>query len=112
MGERHAPCGTPLRVNSGPVRWDMRMEAVLSCMKFERMRLNEGCKLRRNILCLNHSCQTLSKTLETLRRLSYWMCVLLGVGYGFMEDGEGGVRPSTSPESMLVVVVKIVSVRC
>ena len=33
--------------------------------------------------------------------------VLLGVGYGFMEEGEGGVRPSTSPESVLVVVVEV-----
>ena len=37
--------------------------------------------------------------------------VLLCVGYGFMEDGEGSVRPSTSPESVLVVVVEVVSVR-
>ena len=28
------------------------------------------------------------------------MCVLLNVGYSFMEDGEGSVRPSTSPESV------------
>ena len=33
--------------------------------------------------------------------------VLLCVGYGFMEEGEGGVRPSTSPESVLVVVVEV-----
>ena len=30
------------------------------------------------------------------------VCALLGVGYGFMEDGERSVRPSTSPESVLV----------
>ena len=47
MGERQAPCGTPLRrVKGGPVWWEMRMEAVLSVMKFERMRVNEGCMLR------------------------------------------------------------------
>ena len=34
--------------------------------------------------------------------------VLLGVGYGFMEDDEGSVRPSTSPETVLVVVVEVV----
>ena len=32
------------------------------------------------------------------------VCVLFGVGYGFMEDGESSVRPSTSPETVLVVV--------
>ena len=35
-------------------------------------------------------------------------CVLLGVGYGFMEDGEGSVCPSASPETVLIVVVKVV----
>ena len=35
------------------------------------------------------------------------MFVLLGVGYGFMEEGESGVRPSASPESVLVVIVKV-----
>ena len=33
--------------------------------------------------------------------------VLLGVGYGFMKDGEGRVRPSTSPQSVLNVVVEV-----
>ena len=40
VGERQAPCETPLRrVIGGPVRWGMRIEAVLSDMKFERMRV-------------------------------------------------------------------------
>ena len=34
--------------------------------------------------------------------------VLLSVGYGFMEDGEGKVCPSIHPESVLVVVVEVV----
>ena len=40
--ERHAPCQTPLRrVIGGPVRYEIRIEAVLSAMKFERMRVKE-----------------------------------------------------------------------
>ena len=47
MGERHAPSETPLRrVKGGPVRGEMRTEAVLSVMKFARMRVKEGCMLR------------------------------------------------------------------
>ena len=34
----------------------MRIEAVLSVVKFERMRVKEGYMLRRNILCLITSC--------------------------------------------------------
>ena len=34
--------------------------------------------------------------------------VLLGVGYDSMENGEGSVHPSTSPESVLVVIVEVV----
>ena len=76
VGERHVPRGTPLRsVNGGPVRWEMRMEAVLSVKKFERMRVKEGCMLRRSILCLSPSCQTLSKALETSRRIMFVDCV-------------------------------------
>ena len=56
-GERHAPCGTPLRkVVGGTMRWEMRMETVLSVMKFEKMRVKEGCMLGRSILCLSPSC--------------------------------------------------------
>ena len=33
--------------------------------------------------------------------------VLLDVGYGLIEDDEGSVRPSISPESVLVVVVEV-----
>ena len=70
MGERHAPCGTPLkRVIGRPVIWKMRMEAVLSVMKFDRMRVKEGCMLRQSILCLPVFCVrsflTLSKALES-----------------------------------------------
>ena len=36
------------------------------------------------------------------------MFVLLTVGYGFMEDGEGSERPLTFPESVLVVIVEVV----
>ena len=60
MGERHAPCGTTLRrIIGGPVRWEMRMQAVLSVMEFERIRVKEVCMLRRSILCLSPSRQTL-----------------------------------------------------
>ena len=34
--------------------------------------------------------------------------VFLGVGYGFIGDGDGSVHPSTSPETVLVVVVEVV----
>ena len=109
VGESHAPCRTPLRkVNGGPVRWEMRMEAVLLVMKFERMRVKKGCMLRRSILFLNYSGQTFSKALETSRRT--FVCsvfVLLSVGYSFMKDGCGSVHPSTSPKSLLVVVVEV-----
>ena len=37
--------------------------------------------------------------------------ILLSVGYGFMGDDEGSVRPSTSPETVLVVTVGSCSVR-
>ena len=37
------------------------MEAVLLVKKYERMRVKEGCMLRRSTLCLSTSCQTLSK---------------------------------------------------
>ena len=51
------------------------MEAVLSVMKFERMRMKEGCMLGRSILCLGTSCQTLSKALETSRRIVFVVCL-------------------------------------
>ena len=34
--------------------------------------------------------------------------ILLGVGYGFVEDGEGGMRSSTTPKSVLVIIVEVV----
>ena len=36
------------------------------------------------------------------------VCVLLGVGYDSTEDAKVSVRPLTSPESVLVVVVEVV----
>ena len=74
MGERHVPRGTPLmKVIGGPVRWEMRMEAVLSLKKFERMRVKKGCMLRLRDVC--PSCQTLSKALQTSRRSMFVDCV-------------------------------------
>ena len=32
------------------------------------------------------------------------VCVLLWIEYSFMEDGEGSVCPSTSPETVLILV--------
>ena len=76
MGESHAPCGTPLRrMIGGPMRWEMRMEAVLSVMKFERMRVKDGCMMRRSILFLSLSCQTFSKVLETSRMTTFVVCL-------------------------------------
>ena len=50
---------------------------------------------------------SLLKALETSRRTMFVECVLLGVGYGFMEDGEGSVCPSTFPGTVMVVVVGV-----
>ena len=83
---------------------EMRMAAVLSVIQFERESM-----LWRSILFFIPSGQTLSKALETSRRTTFVLCFfLLGVGYDSMEDGEGSVRPSTSSESVLVVVVEVV----
>ena len=49
LSKKHAPCGTPLRrVVGALVIWEMRMKAVLSVMKFERMPVKEECMLRRS----------------------------------------------------------------
>ena len=72
VDERHVSCGTPLRRGIGrPVRWEMRMETVLSGMKFERIRVKKGCMLRQSILCLSPSSQTLSKA----RRTTFIVCL-------------------------------------
>ena len=46
VGERHVPCWMPLmRVIGGSVKWEKRFKAVLSVMKFERMRVKDRCML-------------------------------------------------------------------
>ena len=96
--------------DSEPIIWELRMEAVLLVMKFERMRVKEGCMLRRSILCLSLSCQMLLKASETSRRITFAVCLLCRVlnMVSWKMRRQGSVRPSTSPKSVLVVIVEVV----
>ena len=78
MGERHAPCGTPLSNGKAGHMYDyICICAFLSVMKYVNVRDRQVDRFKMNILCLRPVSQTLSKALDTSRNTIFMVCLFV-----------------------------------
>ena len=78
VGERQAPCGTPLVSGKGvPVILPILTDAVLSWRKLDMDFKRQGCSGNCESLNLSPLCQTLSKAFDTSLSTMSVVCLLL-----------------------------------